>query len=313
MDDRIIVKVTFPFVGQSIQRQLPDQNPVMGHYEFRVNDETCTTADYWVVFDGLLKKEKVMCPKDHVILMVAETSEFKVYNQEFLAQFAHLITCQRNISHPQKHYVHQGHPWWVNKNYDELAAITAVPKQKKISVITSNKQITKGHQKRFEFCHRLKDALGDDIDLFGRGIQDFEDKWDVVAPYEYSVTIENDYLEDWFTEKIYDCFLAHTLPLYYGCPNLDRYFPSEATIRIDLNNFEDSLRVIERTIGSSEAYHQRLPYLIESKKRYMEQYSFFPLIMNFIGELQSNDRQRVKHTLQKEELFKKSRIFRLFS
>ena len=66
----------------------------------------------------------------------------------------------------------------------------------------------------------LKKHFGDQIDLFGRGLNDFEDKWDVLANYKYTVAIENDFCDDWVTEKYFDCILSNTLPFYYGCPNL---------------------------------------------------------------------------------------------
>ena len=30
------------------------------------------------------------------------------------------------------------------------------------------------------------------------------------------------------SEKIADCFLAWTMPIYYGCPRIAEYFPAES-------------------------------------------------------------------------------------
>jgi hypothetical protein len=35
----------------------------------------------------------------------------------------------------------------------------------------------------------------------------------------------------WFTEKFIDLLLTYTYPIYYGCPDLNKYFPEKALIR----------------------------------------------------------------------------------
>jgi hypothetical protein len=45
--------------------------------------------------------------------------------------------------------------------------------------------------------------------------------------YKYSLCFENCYHEKWsydyITEKIFDCFKAKTIPIYYGCFNIENY------------------------------------------------------------------------------------------
>ena len=55
--------------------------------------------------------------------------------------------------------MHTGTPWFVNKSYDELVVLNEklAEKTKKISIITSNKLVTDGHKKRFEFAMKLKE------------------------------------------------------------------------------------------------------------------------------------------------------------
>lgn len=40
----------------------------------------------------------------------------------------------------------------------------------------------------------------------------------------YSVAIESSSEKDYFTEKIIDCLITKTIPIYWGCPNIDEYF-----------------------------------------------------------------------------------------
>ena len=193
-----------------------------------------------------------------------------------------MITCQREIKHQNKYYFHQGHNWFVGKNYDELINKILIPKTKKLSVIVSNKQFTDGHKKRFDFVMKLKDHFKDDLDLFGRGINDIDDKWNVLAPYKYSIAIENYVCEDWITEKIYDCYLSHTFPLYYGCPNVQRYFKEDSFSLIDINDVGKTIKIIEDILSSESFYDLHLESIIEAKIHYLKNFNIFPLITNYI-------------------------------
>jgi hypothetical protein len=195
--------------------------------------------------------------------------------------------------------LHTGTPWFVNKSYDELVVLNekSVEKRKKISIITSNKLMTDGHKKRFEFAMKLKKYFNDEIDLFGRGINDFVDKWDVLAPYEYNICIENCSQKDYFTEKINDCFLANTYPIYYGCNNLEKYYDANSFKEIDINNFDLSLKIIEEILNDKSHYKNHLNSIIESKNRYLNNYNIFPLITNFIDVLGKSTLQSTSNIL----------------
>ena len=45
-------------------------------------------------------------------------------------------------------------------------------------------------------------------------------KADSVAPFAVHVAIENVRRAGYFTEKLLDCFLLRTVPVYWGCPDL---------------------------------------------------------------------------------------------
>ena len=39
--------------------------------------------------------------------------------------------------------------------------------------------------------------------------------------------------DNYFTEKIIDCFASKTIPIYYGCPNLSKWFDMNGVITFD--------------------------------------------------------------------------------
>ncbi len=278
------VKLTFPY-DWPILRQTPHNVGIWGNYQFFLNSNLVEYFDSWVVFNGLNSDtELTNTKKANTLLITAETYDLQHYPKLFIEQFSHLITNQPQIIHSQKCNMHTGAPWFVDKSYDELMKIQEVSKTKLISIVTSNKLITDGHKLRYDFAHRLKDYFKDDIDLFGRGIVDFDDKWDVLAPYKYNICIENGSHQNYFTEKLNDCFLAYTFPIYHGCPNITDYYPKESLRKIDINDFERSLRAIEKILNSPNHYEINLEYLRKARLKCLNEYNLFAIIANYLDQ-----------------------------
>lgn len=281
----IKVKLTTCDGNQPIEnttlKQTPGLSGKWGDFQFSLNNEM-SDCDYWVVFECFPKIDSTFCPKENTIYIAGESSFVKNYNEKFLNQFSKIITCQRNIHHPHTYHMAPGHIWIPQKSYDELYEHDNVEKNKLISIVVSNKSNTPGHKKRLEFCLNLKKRFGDKIDIFGRGINEFDDKWDVLAPYKYSIAIENCVETDWMTEKIGDCFTSLTFPFYYGCPNIDRYYDKNSYQLIDIDDFEGSCNIIEKIINDEHHYKRHLKSLIESKNKYLNEHSLIPLIATFI-------------------------------
>lgn len=96
-------------------------------------------------------------------------------------------------------------------------------KSKKVSVITSNKTFTDGHRFRVS-CVELLKQNNTEVDVFGMGYNPISGKFIGLKDYEYSIAIENGVYENYFTEKILDCFLTGTIPIYKGCTNIGDFF-----------------------------------------------------------------------------------------
>lgn len=102
-------------------------------------------------------------------------------------------------------------------------------KTKLISFITSNKVMTKGHQFRIN-CAQTLMSKQVNVDVFGRGIKDIVGKIEGLQDYRFSITIENGKYDNYFTEKILDCFLTGTIPIYNGCENISEFFDMNGII-----------------------------------------------------------------------------------
>lgn len=111
-------------------------------------------------------------------------------------------------------------------------------KTKLISMIASNKRMCEGHTKRLEWVK----ALGDKVDLYGRGFNEIEFKEEGLCDYMFSIAIENGQYETYFTEKLLDCFATGTIPVYLGAPDIGDYFNSDGIIDLE-DGFEISEKI----------------------------------------------------------------------
>lgn len=258
-------------------------------YRF-VIDPNLTECDYWVVFtDYRLGLEKCECNKKNIIFMPGEgRSTSTHYSTPFLNQFGKIVTVQRQLTGTNVTYSQNALPWFIERTFDELITPSLPKKIREISIISSNKTATAGHRRRLAFAKRLKAELGNRIDFFGRGIIDFKDKTDVTEPYKYHIAIENEFCKDLVTEKFFDPILTYTLPIYFGCPNLENYIEPEAFVRIDINDFSKSLSIILKLLGDQTAYERHLKSIVAARRKYLSELQFFPAIVQILESMDNS-------------------------
>ena len=92
--------------------------------------------------------------------------------------------------------------------------------------------------------------------------------------YRYSVVIENQTSEFYFSEKILDCFAAETIPIYLGATQIDKFFNPEGIIKITVEDCNHIEEVLQKC--TPEEYEKRLPAVIENFQRVQEYIKFTP-------------------------------------
>jgi hypothetical protein len=274
---RIKLSTHAPYVLPAFElvRQTPGKSGRWQEFSFAVNEPT-PECSAWFIYDGLVAPEQTLCPPENVVFITAEPPAYKVYPKTWLRQFPRVLGCDRKLAHRQVHFSQTALPWFVNKSYDELAGDFPV-KTKALSMICSRKKNMRGHRRRLAFEEHLKQAGLPDIDFFGRGKIELADKWNGLAPYRYSIALENSRYPDYWTEKVADCFLAGTVPVYCGCPNLGDYFPSGAFAGIDWRDFEASAQTIRQLLAADD-YPARLPALRQARDLVLNRYNLFHVI-----------------------------------
>ncbi len=299
MNNDIKIKISTAHGGKPFIKQLPQMLPQWQNCTFYINEDI-PECDLWVVYGGIAKPEKTICPEGATVFISNEPPSVKTYSNKFLKQFGAVITCKgSNIKHPNVIYQQQSLPWWVGhkvteqetptryeKTYDDLLSLPTPKKQKLLSVLASNKTFTKGHRARYEFVKLLQQTFPDMVDVFGIGFNTIEDKWDAIAPYKYHIVIENSTYEDYWTEKLSDCFLGESYPLYHGCRNIEKYFSSDMITNINISKPYEAIEIIKKVV-SNNTYEKSTIALQKAKDLVLNQYQLFPAIARYANTTQT--------------------------
>lgn len=129
-------------------------------------------------------------------------------------------------------------------------------KTRACSLIASAKRKLEGHALR----HTIADHVADhrlDVDVMGGGYKPFAAKAEGLAPYRFSVVIENVREPNYFTEKLVDAVLCRTVPIYWGCPNIAAFMDTSGMI---LCQSAEDIRAALQDL-SGDRYERLLPGL----------------------------------------------------
>ena len=150
---------------------------------------------------------------------------------------------------------------------------TWVPNWRTLDTTKSNSCSLIASAKRSQEGHVLRHAIADwaastrqDVDLMGGGYAPFGDKSEGLAPYRYSVVIENVRERNYFTEKLIDAILCQTVPIYWGCPNIADFLDTSGMIICQ--SAQDIQAAVQA--ASPEDYAARLPALLAAQPKAAE-------------------------------------------
>jgi hypothetical protein len=87
----------------------------------------------------------------------------------------------------------------------------------------------------------------------------FGDKIELFKTCKFGIAFENSTNEDYVTEKIYDCYLANTVPIYFGPKNVSNDFNPESYINVsDFKTTKDLINHISYLMDNEDAYMEIL-------------------------------------------------------
>ncbi len=105
-------------------------------------------------------------------------------------------------------------------------------------------------------------------------------KADALSRYTFAICFENQILDGWVTEKIFDCLAAGTVPVYLGAPDIERWVAPECFV--DMRRFSgyDELRAYLRDLSPAEIGAYR-----EAGRAYFGSEQFRPFTKQAFAEI----------------------------
>jgi hypothetical protein len=89
---------------------------------------------------------------------------------------------------------------------------------------------------------------------------------------QFSLVIENSMQENYFTEKLCDCLITKTIPVYCGCPNISDFFDTTGWIIINNYSFDELLMKLNTL---TEDYYMKHMDIVEKNLNTVKKYIDF--------------------------------------
>ena len=186
-----------------------------------------------------LTNYKKITPKVSLIITEPKSVHSHYYNNLWLLKlkFHKILVRYKDLSNEKNNVIAIPIAYsWISKNI----ALDTIEKTKLISLIASSKSQLEGHKLRHCIINKIKN-IGL-VDVMGRGYSPFKHKEDGLLPYMFSIIVENCKEDNYFSEKLIDCFLCGAIPIYWGADDISDYFDTSGMIIF--NNLDDFMDIL---------------------------------------------------------------------
>lgn len=265
-----------------------------GRWKDLISVDNPYEADYLIVYNT--PTVMLRFPAEKTFFFKGEPEEFNFSKHMWDKVIGDAHFYRRPINH-----------WHSMKTYQEFKKMRFFPKKTKdLSWVITNYgdgtqgpelQILEGQHLRMEFLKRFLDEHPNKMYLYGRGLNNFykkqdirfcggelTDKWDGVRDFRYTISFESSWQEGYFTGKIIDGILAGCMPIYWGCPDLERYLPKNSFIRVDLRKDMGGVCDEVLEIVKSDFREHNIDELKEAKRRLLDEYNIFEVFYQEISK-----------------------------
>lgn len=140
--------------------------------------------------------------------------------------------------------------WAVDPKDDAVVS----DKKFAVSYLTSSKIMCPGHLFRHEVFRNLPNKVGSLQIVKHMSPPEIPCKRPMLYPYQFSIVMENGRRANWITEKLIDCLVSRTIPIYWGAPNVGEFFNTDGILSFE--TYSD-LSIILRSL-TPEFYLSRL-------------------------------------------------------
>lgn len=211
-----------------------------------VYDDSYTHA---IIFNAVMPKLNI--PKENVIGFAQEPLKFLKLTDSFIKY------AKDNISEYYLGNDISTFPFISGYSFlfHNIKEQDIIEKKGKIAIWCSNKKDAPGHKYRHALVRKILEKKLE-IDIWGNGCHlysgenvkgGFENE--PYKNYEYCISIENYETDDYISEKLLNCLVYNTIPVYLGAKNIDKYF-GDCCIKLT-GNLESDINILKNIIQNS--------------------------------------------------------------
>lgn len=221
------------------------------------------------------------------IFIAGEPNEY-FGNHDWIIQnkdsFSLILTCYKELINKCDNAIYC--PYGESWSWDNPYEYKPIQKEFKTSFLRGIKLQAPGHVIRHQIFDRQSEmntpiefweALGT-LDTYENVVNS---KFESFHKYMFSLCIENTIHSGYFTEKITDCILHKTIPIYWGCPNINEYYDINGLITF--NTSDEAISIINNLTLND--YFDRLEFIEKNYNRAFEYKDYIKTIKNKIIEI----------------------------
>lgn len=215
------------------------------------------TLGHPIVKYGMLTESRVIVPKDYEIF-----HKRKGLEKDFKYIFTYDEKILNEIENARFYPIAAG--IWNAELKDDLYQ----NKEKDISILCSDKVMCPLHQFRLELARKCKkEQLAQTFGKFDGGsyIKNVDECLD---KFRFSIVIENDISDYYFSERLTSCFAAQTIPVYLGARKISEFFNPDGIIFLPGMDLDQAETILAQC--TKETYEERLSAVLDNYNRVQE-------------------------------------------
>lgn len=199
-------------------------------------------------------------------------------------KFSFILTCHKELIDKCDNAIYC--PYGESWSWDNPYEYKPIEKEFKVSFLRGAKLQAIGHKIRHELYDRRNEiktpiefwpTLGT-LDTYENVVNS---KFESFHKYMFSLCIENTIHKGYFTEKITDCIMHKTIPIYWGCPDINEYYDARGIITF--TNVDEVINIINNL--TEKDYLSRIQYIESNYNRAFEYKDYIKTIKNKIIEV----------------------------
>jgi GR25 family glycosyltransferase involved in LPS biosynthesis len=233
-------------------------------------------CDYYCIINNFPKDFKII-PEKTILFQMDSINE--IINSIYFDKFKYV---------GYNKYFLNNFVWGLSKTYNQLLN-EKIEKDNYLNnvifTISDDNYKNLGEIKKVDFIKFLE-KKGVNIHIYGGNKflwKNYkEENISKIFNYKYVFNVENSIQKNYCTERLIDGILSECLVFYSGCYNIKEYIDPRAYVYLELSNFEEDLKIIEKALKENW-WEQKLPFIKEAKIKILNELQFFPRLEKIIN------------------------------